>query len=436
MKFIAKNRKIQNLIEKKKSEKAIVYLEKLIAQNKNIGTNSLVLAEIYFIQKNHSKALTVLENTLSEIGSLDRNTRFDILQSLGEYYYKKDDYKKAFLYFKKALQIKPKNHEVMSQIGIIYLDIKRVEAAGKVFTHLARERADDLYIQTMLARYYCDSKQYELCTNLLQKVLKEKQNFYLAYYVLGYSCFQIGDYEEAVKSFEKAKHDTKLSFKCAYYCGKACFEKLNYKHAIEYFKTAVNLIEVENRLTLDLHYSLALCYENEKSYSDALDQLRIIHAINPKYRDIAQRLISENYKNISMSYLMDYNAFSVDEFYAFARNLLSRFNLETIKHIFLENDNVLIIQSKVDKIGVVIKFLRNAVDYSKSNNIIVIFCRSIPLKGNNLESIIKKIDFDFAKGILLSSAPVSPYVVKSSHSKNITVINPTTLNKIIKKYQP
>lgn len=273
----------------------------------------------------------------------------------------------------------------------------------------------------------------EKSKKLIAEVLNEKQNFYSAYFVSGYSNYKQDKYKEAVEDFEKAKHGKEFKFKALYYAGKSEINLNKNLRAVEYLEEAAALIECENKTTLDLRYSLALCYEKNLDYHSALEQLRRIHKVNPQYKDIAEKLISDNYKNPGNNYLIDYNTYSDEQFLIFSRNFLASFDLEILSSKIMD-DNSFIFNTKVNKTGIIHKLLTNIINYSKSDTLLAVFLRIRPVKEKLLESLISGNKTDFSKCIVFSSGPVSPIAVSFAHKNNMKIVNPTQLNKILEKY--
>lgn len=431
MKYIQKNKKALKLFEKNKTDKAIELINKLLHKNEDIGLNSLILYEIYCFIHNMQNAVSILEKTVSSNNLKDLSEKFEIHMILGSLYHNKSAYKKAYFYYKNALNIKKQDEKVLTQLGLLYFDINNITNAGKIFTLLNQKDSTNLYYKTLLALYFCESGDYEKCSNLVQEVINKKQNYYPAYYVSGYSKFIAGKYQEALEEFDKAKHGKEFRFKALYYAGKSKMNTDNFKHGIDYFSEALPLIEFENKLTLDLRYSLALCYEDDKNFHSALEQLRIIHKVNPEYKDIAEKLISDNYKNIGSNYLIGYNTFSAEEFVLFGKKLLASFNLKTLNHKLINDNNTLIFTVKVNKIGIIHKLLKNVINYHKLDTLLVVFLRSLPVKEEFLETLLLKTEIKYSKCIVFSSGPVSPLALSYAHKHDIEVITPTHLSKIV-----
>lgn len=434
MKYIQKNNKALKLFQKNKKEKAIELIRKLLEKKQDIGLNSLILYEIYSSINDIPDSISILEDAIVSNNFIELSEKFEIHIILGAHYHNKSAYKKAYFYYKNALSIKKNDENALTKLGLLYFDIKNFTNAGKIFTLLNQKDRTNLYYKTLLALYFCESREYEKCSPILQEVINEKQNYYPAYFVAGYSKYLTGKYQEAIEKFDIAKHGNKFKQKTLYYAGKASMNDNNYMHAIEYFTEALPLIEFENILTLNLHYSLARCYENKKDYHSALEQLRVIHKINPEYKDITEKLISDNYKNISNNYLIDYNTYSAEEFVIFGKKLLASFNLVPLTHKLINDSNTLIFSAKVNKIGIIYKLLKNIINYHKSEILLVAFFRSLPVKEEFLKTFIFNTKIKHNKCIIFSSGPVSPLAMGYAHKHNMDVITPTLLNKIVHGY--
>src|SRR4030042_313341 len=139
MNFINKNNKIKKLLEKNKTEKAIDYLKKSISNEKNIIINSLILSQIYLINKNLTSAIDILENLLVKNDIFDKELQFEVYKLLGDYYHKKEIFNKSFLIYQLALTIKKDDRQILQKLAHIYLDVNNFDKAGNIFLFLVNE---------------------------------------------------------------------------------------------------------------------------------------------------------------------------------------------------------------------------------------------------------------------------------------------------------
>jgi len=432
MNFINKNIKIKKFLEKNKTEKAIDYLKKSISNEKNIIINSLILSQIYLINKNLTGAIDLLENLLVKCNVCDKELQFEVYKSLGDYYHKKENFNKSFLNYQLALTIKKDDHQLLQKMAHIYLDVNNFDKAGDIFLSLADKEPNNIYFKCILAYYYIEAHKYKNAENLLKEILAINPNNCIAKFYSGYFYYVKGDYKNALSLFKECSLDRGLRFKCNYYSGKSELNLKNYNNALLCFEEAERYIDFECKLTLDLYYSLAVCYEKLNNYSRALIELRKIFAVNPEYKDIKQKIVSREYKEISNTNLIEYNTYSVAEFYNLCLKFLKKIHFKLIENIKIDA-NSLILYAKTDKLNNTFSLLDNFINYSKKEKYILIFVRSIPLTDEAVKNLIKDINQKSDRTLILTSGDVTSGAIDFGRKNNIKIITATILNDIIKE---
>lgn len=434
MQYINENRKVLHWIERSQQSTAIDYLNKQIEHNKRIGEDLLLLYDIYLEDGDYDSAIETLERAHIYIRFIDEKSRLRIATHLGDLYFKKGEYKRAFIKYREAYGLNRKDEELYLKLGLLYLEARQFEAAGKIFIYLVKKHKDSEYYQTFLGHYFCENGEYDKGEAILKELVAKDRCNYGAIYYLGRCYYSLKDHKAALRQFEKLVNEREFRFEAAYYMGMIYFKGLAYNSASEHFARAVKLIEVENRETLEMRYNLAICYEHSKSYNKALEELRAIYSVNPNYKDIAEKLISDNYNSLSQNYLLDYNSYSRADFDKFVRKLLSNFNLKVIGQRNGGEDTTFIYDCEVDRVGEKFKFFGNMINYQKKEAVLVIFCRTILIREDNIRQILEQTGEKYKKGILLSSNKVSILAQKFAGKKRINTVIPTFLNSLIKQY--
>ncbi|MBN2546708.1 MAG: tetratricopeptide repeat protein [Spirochaetes bacterium] len=430
MNFINKNIRIKKLLEKNKTEKAVDYLKKLISNEKNIIINSLILSQIYLIKKNLIGAIDILENLLVNQDIFDKELQFEVYKLLGDYYHKQENFNKSFLNYQLALAIKKDDHQILQKMAHIYLDVNNFEKAGNLFFYLVKEEPNNIYFKCILAYYYIEAHKYNYAEKLLKEILSANPNNCTAKFYSGYLSYSKGNYNDALQLFNECCHDKGLIFKCNYYSGKSELSLKNYQIAAGYFEEAKNHIDFECKLTLDLYYSLIICYEKLNNYQKALIELKRIFTINPEFKDIKKKMLSKDYKEISNTNLVDYNICSAFEFYNYCMNFIKKIHFKFIENIKTE-ENIVILHAKTEKINNSLTLLDNFINYSKKEKYILIFVRTIQLTEVVIQNFIKDINHKEGRILFFTSQDVSSKALEYSRSKSIRIITATLFNDII-----
>lgn len=428
--YIEQNKKIKKFLKHEHKNKAIKYLKNFIHKHKSVCLNSLILAEIYCQQNDYQNAIKVLDIALSPIYELNTDEKVTINNQLAILYTDKGNLQRAYQCYNNILKINKSDSKTIASIGLLLLDIGKLDFARKYVEYLIKNDRDNKEYQILLAYYFIRNLEFEKAEKILKSILANNEDNYDAHYYLGFMYYMYNEYEKAVSYFEKAKIDRKYRFKCYYFSGKSCVKKSNHQHAIEYFIQAEKLIHTENHQTMDLRYQLALCYEHFQQTEKALIQLRIIHKINPQYKDIAEKLISENYQIASQNLLLEYETYSKQEYLKFAHTLLLQKKWEPVKEHFYYENNVLVVEC--NEFSNEIKGKQRELMHKKKK-FLGIFFRCMPLKENILQDFLENTHFNYKKGIIATSSQISPLAVEYAQKHNFQVIIPSYLNKLLKK---
>lgn len=423
MNIICKNKKVSLLVSKNKYNKAIGYLKKLISEEKNIVLNSLILSKIYYINKNLTLAIDTLETLISSKIQIDDNSlNFEIYKALGDYYYKKENFSKAFINYQIALAINKNDSVLLQKIALIYLEMHNYEKAENILIYLNNNSPENISVKCLLVYLYIESKKMSKAESLLNELWTIKPVSSLIRFYTGYYYYSLQKYKDAIENFKESTNDKGLKFKANYYIGLSYFSLNEYKNAIHFFELAKKYIEFENTLTLDLYYFLSLSYEYIEEYEKALCELKRIYNINPEYKDIKTKLSCEKYKSLAEKEIEKINSFSVVEFYKFVQKFLKKLYLKILQ---LEKIN-----EKLIVVFVIAKKNLNSLSWiiedlliKKNEKYVFIFMRE-NLKEHEIKELLKQKDENISNVILFSSSQFHPTTMEILKHNEIKVIPP------------
>lgn len=432
MNYIKQNKKIEDLLKNHKTDKAIIELKKQIYNKKNVGINALILSEIYSKEKNFPEAINILEEKNIYIDPRNNGMKYDYFDMLGDHYYRTGNYQRSLLNYQQALKMKQIDYRSFAKIGLIYTTTKQLGKAADIFEMLLKKYPDNNYYNCLYAYLFIESHQYKKARDLLNRVMKHNKEYSYANYYMGYLFYCLEKYYMAEDYLKRASRNGKLKFDSNYHLGKIFMKRSNYKTAIEYFNIAKIAIGLENKTTLDLHYSLNHCYEKIDNYHNGYIELMAINKMDPKYRDVRTKLQGEKYKYVSNKYLIDYEGSTKSKFYELISLLLYNLNLTEIDHRFLDY-NLLIANAKVNVKKAVTNHLSEYINYSKNEKVLIIFSRKTHITEQTIGAIIKKLDHKSGKCIFITSSDISSIAIDYAIKKNIKIIDPILLNDIMKE---
>jgi len=141
-----------------------------------------------------------------------------------------------------------------------------------------------------------------------QEVLTERDAFELEVYIerqkqyptdmtiryeVGVRQLHVAQYDEAIVSFQQATRDPKRRIPALNMLGRCFFSKKLYQEAQSQFETAIQQYEMStDPLAKELRYNLAMSFEAQSKWSQAIEWYSVIVQQDYTYRDAAKRLES------------------------------------------------------------------------------------------------------------------------------------------------
>lgn len=162
----------------------------------------------------------------------------------------------ALTNYKKVIAINPKHTLSHMRMGVIFLKKQQLNEAKKAF---------------------------------LTSLKVDPQN-YTCYYHLGKISKAAGDTSTALDHFEKAQKDPDLRQRSLLEVANLYITKGDRNRAITELERALNLGEEDTSAVLAIRLLLAQCHETDKDLVRAVEQWEKIYSINPKYKDVAEKL--------------------------------------------------------------------------------------------------------------------------------------------------
>ncbi len=341
-KTYVKPKKIEELaemVQKGQLAPAIKKLQSLLEQNDRDPFIHYLLAEAYYKQNNLQQAVLeykqvikigkftsrlkeeTIRSRLAGIYMANKNLEeakkeYLILTKLdptnGDHFYKVgklfDDagmFDKALPYYKQSVKIDPKNANALIQLGIIEYNTGNINDARK-------DLGDGLTL---------DPKNFK------------------AHYYMGLTLKSQKDYESALKELEIAIKDDSIRAS-GYLARGMCFlERDMYQKSKVEFERGLGFATKSSEVELKLRYFLSIAAENMRDFHTAISNWERIMDINPKYKDVAQKL--KDYEEFRTDdSIKDFMIASPGKFEAIARQIIEALEL-TIIDINMVNDSAI-----------------------------------------------------------------------------------------------
>ena len=150
--------------------------------------------------KEYSNAKTSLQKSLTY-----KADYFNTFLELGFAATKLNQDEEAIGYFKKAMEIDPKNHVPINGIAEVYRDNKKDRPEAMAwYKKTLTLNPDERKANFGMGYCYNSLKRYFEAIDYLKKAIEKEPSYTVAYVELGYSYFKLGRDDDAIAQFDKA----------------------------------------------------------------------------------------------------------------------------------------------------------------------------------------------------------------------------------------
>ncbi len=317
------------LYENKKYRDSISYLLKIIKlDNYDIDAN-------IYLSKNYIELLKYdeAEKLLIKLASLKSN-KWEVYYLLAKINYKKSNFKTAFDFIEKSLELNPEN----KKINKLYDDISVKHKTHKK-NKFKSNKTNNLKLLIEKAIDYENKYEYDEAIKVLQSILHIYPDFPKAYNFLGIIYAKKCDYIKAIAYFEKSislnPNDKEVYnnlgnvykdlIEINFMRNKEKFDENDYKNAINSYLKA---IEIDKNY--DSPYNgLGMVYKRLNKYQEALQYYKKALELNPNYYGIYNNIANiyrdmNDYKNSLIYYekALKYNPNSVETLFNMASSYI------------------------------------------------------------------------------------------------------------------
>ena len=296
----------------------------------------------------------------------------------------------ALTNYKKVIAINPQHALSHMRMGIIFLKKQQFNEAKKAF---------------------------------LTSLKVDPQN-YTCYYHLGKISKTTGDTATALGHFEKAQRGSELRQRAILEMANIYVAKGDRNRAITELERAMKLGEEDTAAILAVHYLLAQCHEIDKDLIRAVDEWEKIYTINPKYKDVAEKLAI--YSDIRTDdRIKDFLIASQSEFQSTCTELVQSMGL-AIQDVVLKSQDVV----EVSALETQSKW-RNA---KKAPSIVRIHRSVEPIGYDDIRVLYDQMRKKNAmRSICVTSSKFTRTATEFAQIRPIDLIDKEVLTKLLKK---
>ncbi|HOP29608.1 MAG TPA: tetratricopeptide repeat protein [Spirochaetota bacterium] len=288
--FPRKIEEIQKMIEAGQVKLAIKKLNEILEKDDRNPYAHFLLAEAYAADGNSQYAVVEYRQVLKMGRFDDKIKEVHVRTVLAKLFKDKKAFEDARKEYLILTKLDPSNFENFYELGVMSYNLGQLDKALNYFRKSAslNSKHDQSYFYLGQIYYkngvHVDAKQCFLNT------IKIDPSNYQAHYYLGLVLRQQGDYEWALKEFEVSMKSDELKVKSLLARGTCFMEKSQYPKAIMEFERGVKFAKKGSDMELNLRYFLGECQEKVRDVHSAIVNWEKIAEINPKFRDIQQKL--------------------------------------------------------------------------------------------------------------------------------------------------
>ncbi|MBN2324097.1 MAG: tetratricopeptide repeat protein [Spirochaetes bacterium] len=329
---------LESLIENGNVKAAIRQAKTLLSRNERNPDAHFWLGECY--RAENRPDLAVIEyKFIAGTGSYTAAaTQRKVRKRLAEEYLKMgqiDECQKEYILLSR---LEPSNYENFYEVARLFEQRNFTDSALANYRKAININPEHVDSQVRLGRIYLKKQLMNEAKASFTTALKLDPENGDCHYYLGKIARAGGDPQTALAYFEKALHKKR-------YKQRALLERANIfltrgerERAVVELKRALSLGEEDIPAVLALRYLLARCYELEKDLLGAVEQWEKIHERNPKYRDVASKLMTYNSLRAD-DRLKDFLTASDEDFKNTAASIIQSMGL-AVQDVFLKSRDI------------------------------------------------------------------------------------------------
>jgi tetratricopeptide (TPR) repeat protein len=414
---------LRNLIKAENYKQAILLAKDILIKDKNNTEAHFILGESYFQQKKYELAL--IEFKIAEKAGVYEN--FDekkLRERLGELFSRFNELDEALKEYILLTNKFSKEHTYYYLAGELFEKKENDAQALKYYSDCVKIYGNYVPALLKLGIMMYKAKRQSEASSYLQSVISKEPENYEAFYYLGMISKADSNYKNAVKYFEKAAKSPELKVRALMEKGMAFIMQKSYDEAIIELNRALKNCLEENNVKINLRYLLANCYELNRNVTEAINLWEQIYAVNPKFKDVSEKLSS--YQEIRIDDRMkDFLTATDVDFVDMCKGIIFHMGLNIMEQEVLSKDLMEFQCLDADN-----KW-RNMKKHPK---IIMISRSGSPVEESVMRQLNDKMrDKQILKGIVITSSGFTKGALAFVKERPIELIEKNALQDLLKK---
>jgi len=283
---------IQKMIDAGQIKLAIRKLTEILEKDERNPYAHYLLAEAYKAEGNNQYAILEYRQVLKFGRFDDKIKELGIRSTLAAIYKEKKSYEDARKEYLILTKLDPANYENFFELGLMTFNMGQLDKAMNYFKKSASLNSKHDMSFYYLGQVYYKNGLFPDAKQCFLNTIKIDPLNYQAHYYLGLVLRQQGDYEWALKEFEVSMKSDDLKVKSLLARGTCFMEKSQYPKAAMEFERGVKFAKKGSETELNLRYFLGECQEKMRDVHSAIINWEKIAEVNPKFRDVQQKLAS------------------------------------------------------------------------------------------------------------------------------------------------
>lgn len=276
---------------KKKKNVLLKEAQKRLSQNPKDPRALKTLADIYYEDSNWPKAHTMY-SMLSELCATNPELdEFEISSRQGICAFKLNKTEEAYQALAVAYKLKQNSFEVLFHLGALEQKRGNTEHAIKLLLKANEMVPSHIETKRYLAIALHDIHKYKEAISIAKQIIEQFPDDKELLFAYADSMLMSGNKEQALAILSHLKLDPVWGPKAAYKAGNTHLSQHKYDRAIADMEIGLRHETIDAKLKLEMSYKLAQAYIAKKEIKKAVEHLRNIQRINPKYKDV-EKLIN------------------------------------------------------------------------------------------------------------------------------------------------
>ncbi|RME90562.1 MAG: tetratricopeptide repeat protein [Candidatus Hydrogenedentota bacterium] len=402
---------------------AIKRLQKLIEDNDRDPYTHYLLAEAYNAQKNYPKAMLEYKQVLKINKFSGKVKEAQVRSRLAKLYLAQnnlDEAKKEYLILTK---LDPTNADNFFQVAKLFDEAGVPDKAVPYYKQALKINPAHAEAHYRLGVIEYTAGNTTEAKRALTEAVKLDPNNLSAHYYLGMTLKSLKDYEWALKEFDTAARDDKLKAKALLGKGLCYIEKDQMQNAIAEMEKGLSVAPKGSDTEMNLRYFIAAAAERLRDFHTAIAHWERLHDMNPKFRDVAEKLKMYDEFRTDDS-IKDFMIASPGKFEMISRKIIEHLGLNIVDLQVINDSEVHCLAMESD-----VKF-RNT---KRGQQVIYILRTTDPIPEKTVRALHEEMRANGAtRGMCLTTSEFTTQAELFAQSRPIELVDKKEIVKILR----